>query len=273
MSTLELPQDQSRFVTRGITEQPSNGLELTIDLRRVVALILLIIFTLIVSGTAANIISNQVAPSKDHKLARLMNRFDLAFEPSIPNWYSSCSLLVCGGLLAVIARAKARRGDGWFWHWALLAVLFVGLSIDEGVRLHEMLHTVIASRIDTHGLLYFPWVIPALLFVAFVGLSYVPFLWQLDRRTALLFVIAGATYVMGAVGMDMIGGVIVEQHGMESVEHSFAQAVEELLEMLGVLIFLYALLDYIRCRIGTIRLALSHDNTVSVCLGTRPVRS
>ena len=257
MSTLEIQQSQSKVASRAIPMPPSGGLELTIDLRRVVALILLIISILIVSGTAANIISNQVAPSKDHKLARLMNRFDLAFEPSIPNWYSSCSLLLCGVVLAVIARAKARSKGGWFWHWAVLAAIFVGLSIDEGVRLHEMLHTVIASRIETHGLLYFPWVIPALFFVAIVGLCYVPFLLRLDRRTAVLFVIAGAIYVMGAVGMDMIGGVIVEQHGMESIHHSFAQAVEELLEMLGVLIFLYALLDYVRCHIGAVRLSLS----------------
>ena len=250
MSAIGIP-GQEGMVAAGVANTCPAGLDLTINLRWTVRVIFLIIASLIVSGTAANIVSNQVAPSKDHKLAKLMNRFDLAFEPSVPNWYSSCSLLVCGVLLGVIARAKRREAG--FWHWAILAALFVGLSVDEGVRFHEMLHYAIASRVETHGLLYFPWVIPALIFVALVGLSYLPFLMRLERRTALLFIVAGATYVMGAVGMDMIGGVIVEQHGMESIQHSFAQSMEELLEMLGVLIFLYALLGYIGRHVGAVR--------------------
>jgi hypothetical protein len=146
----------------------------------------------------------------------------------------------------------------------------VGLSIDEGVRFHEMIHTVIHSRIETHGIFYFPWVVPALIFVAMVGLCYVPFLISLPRRTAILFLSAGATYVMGAVGMDMVGGVIVEQHGMESIGHTFAQAMEELLEMLGIVIFLYALLEYIRQQVGSLRISLATEQTsVSTDSGIR----
>lgn len=257
MSTTRLAESEIQAASMHAGAAPPLALDLTIDLRKTVQVVLLIITTLIISGTAANIVSNQVAPSKDHKLARLMNRFDLAFEPSVPNWYSSCSLLVCSVVLGLISCAKRRQRDRWFWHWFILALLFVGLSVDEGVRFHEMLHTVLASRFETHGLLYFPWVIPALAFIAVVGLSYIPFLMRLNRRTAVLFVIAGATYVMGAVGMDMLGGVIVEQHGMESIEHSFAQSVEELLEMLGVLIFLYALLDYVRGHLGLVQLRIN----------------
>jgi hypothetical protein len=109
-----------------------------------------------------------------------------------------------------------------------------------------------------------PWVIPALIFVALVGLSYLPFLMQLKRTTAVLFVVAGATYVMGAVGMDMIGGLIVEQHGMESLQHSFARMIEELLEMLGVLVFLYALLEYIRKRVGIVRVRLLSQSETGI---------
>lgn len=261
MNTGQLEQQMPRAIPLPAAVARPQGLDVTVKLWQVVSVVAVIICVLIVSGTAANIVSNQVAPSPDHKLAKLMNRFDIAFEPSIPNWYSSCSLLVCSALLSLIARAKSRDGDRWRWHWLVLAILFLGLSIDECVRLHEMLHNVMASRVETHGLLYFPWVIPALIFVAVVGLAYLPFLLKLDRSTALLFVTSGAIYVMGAVGMDMIGGAIVESYGMESIQHSFAQAVEELLEMLGVLLFLYALLTYIGRRIGPIRLSVTNVAT------------
>lgn len=228
----------------------------TIDLQRLMRVLVAIMALLLVSGTAANIITNQVAPTKEHKLAKLMNRFDLGFEPSIPNWYSSFSLLACSIILGTIAAAAWRPRTRWRWHWLILSGLFLLLAIDEGVRFHEMLHTVMVEFVEPSGLLFFPWVIPAMIFVAIVGLSYLPFLWRLPRRTALLFTTAGAVFVGGAVGMDVIGGVLVEQYGMESVQHSIAQFFEEFGEMLGVLIFAYALLEWIRDHVGAVRLQI-----------------
>jgi hypothetical protein len=237
--------------------QPLYGLHLQVDLPRLIRLLFCIIATLLITGTAANAITHQVAPSPEHKLAKLMNRFDIGFEPSIPNWYSSCALLACSILLAVTALAKKRQADPFWKQWLLLALLFVGLSMDEGVRFHEMIHTAIASQIETHGLLYFPWVVPALIFVAIVGCYYISFLKHIDRRTAVLFVVSASIYVMGAVGMDIVGGLIVERSGMESIGHTVSQFFEEAFEMLGILLFLYALLDHLRRNIGSISIGIT----------------
>lgn len=230
---------------------------IAIDLPRLFRLLAVVVALLLVSGTAANIISNQVAPSKEHKLAKLMNRFDLGFEPSIPNWYSSCSLLACSILLGTIAAAAWQTRTHGRWHWLILSGLFLLLAMDEGVRFHEMLHTVMVEFIEPAGLLFFPWVVPALFFVLVVGLAYLPFLWRLPRRTATGFIMAGAVFVTGAVGMDMIGGLLVERYGMDSIQHSFAQFGEELGEMVGVLIFAGALLQYLRDHVGVVLIAFS----------------
>ena len=232
------------------------GVEIVCNIPRVVKMLVCIVMTLVIVGTFASIITFQVAPSPNHRLARLMHRFDLGFEPSIPNWYSSCALLASSILLAIIALAKVRTHDRFGKHWAFLAVLFLGLSIDEGVRIHEMIHTVLVKFIDSHGIFYYPWVVPALIFVAVVGATYLPFLKHVDRRTAVLFIVAGGIYVFGTVGMDMVGGVIVEKHGYESIQHTMGQTVEEMCEMMGIVVFLYALLDYIRRFVGPIRLSV-----------------
>jgi hypothetical protein len=238
-------------------DQRSDSPHVTLKLRKICLWMGIVIAVLLVLGTAANIVSNQVAKSPDDKLARLMNRFDLAFEPSLPNWYSSCALLFSALLIALNAAQAWVSGDRWTRHWVGLSLLFVALSIDEGVRFHEMLHIVMIQFVEPAGLLFFPWVIPALLFVAVVGMIYLPFVWSLPPRTRNLILVAGFVFVAGAVGMDMIGGLIVEQYGMESIGHSFAQLFEEMGEMAGVAIFIYALLDRLRARVGTLRLQLS----------------
>src|SRR4051812_32798843 len=187
--------------------QPVPGAEqkipfrVTIDAGRVVKTLFIIIAILCVTGSSANLVADYVAPSKEHKLAKLMQRFDFTAEMSIPNWYSSCALLSAAILLAVIARFKYAERDRWFYHWAALSLIFVGLSIDEEARFHEMVNTATSWVVHGHGLLFYPWVIPALAFCGIVGLSYLPFLLHIERRTAILFLVAGAVYVGGAVGM------------------------------------------------------------------------
>ena len=156
----------------------------------------------------------------------------------------------------VIARAKYLVRDRWFFHWLVLGVLFVGLSIDEVARFHEMVNTAMSWIAHGHGLLIYPWVIPASIFCGIVGLSYLPFLLHVERRTAVLFLLAGAIYVGGAVGMDAVGGDLSEHFGAESILPHVSEYVEELLEDLGQLLFIYALLDYIRSHISSVQVSV-----------------
>lgn len=260
MSTLmEMRPAETPDVIDDARHASQPGINVIIDIRRVINLLLCIVTTLVITGTIANVIIYQVAPSPEHKLARLMHRFDLGFEPSLPNWYSSFALLASSGLLAIIGLAKWRAADRFFKHWLALAVIFLGLSIDEGVRMHEMIHTAVVHFVDVHGILYLQTIVPTLLIVVIIGLCYLPFLKHLERRTSMLFVCAGAIYVLGAVGIDVVGGMFIEQQGIASLGHTISQSVEESFEMLGIVLFLYALLDYIRRLIGPIRFEVSQS--------------
>src|SRR3982751_4790319 len=59
-------------------------------------------------------------------------------ECNIPSWFSSCLLLVCALLLALIAAAQRQRPKAWFGHWLALALIFGFLSLDETAQLHEL---------------------------------------------------------------------------------------------------------------------------------------
>ena len=247
-SVLERDASDTPDLIDGSFGDQEQNIDVYISVEKVLKVLLCIVATLIITGTTANFITHKVAPTPEHKLAKLMNRFDINHEPSIPAWYSASALLVSSALLALTGIAKRQQRHPLFKHWLVLSVVFLGLSIDEAARFHEMIHTAIIAYVDVHGVLTFPWVVPALIFVAAVGICYIPFLRQIDRRTAKLFLAAGAVYVMGAVGMEIIAGPVVEEYGMPSTPHMICEAIEETLEMLGIVAFIYALLDHLaRC--------------------------
>jgi hypothetical protein len=78
----------------------------------------------------------------------------------------------CSALLAVIAVHKSRRLDSYAKHWTLMAVIFLGLSIDEGSSLHEMTMNPLRQLFHTVHFPYAAWFIHAwvVLGLAFVAI-------------------------------------------------------------------------------------------------------
>jgi len=245
-----------------IVSTPEPGLVLRATPRRIGRWMLLAVVGLLVAGTLARVALLLLDDSYAalHELAR---RFDLDLESNVPSWYSSMGLLVAAGILGVIARAKWHLRAPFRRHWAFLAVVFVGLSIDEAVQLHELLRGPMHKRWELHGLLHFAWIIPAAGAVALFGLGYLRFLWHLSARSRFLFVSAAVLFVGAALGLEAVGGAQVERTGYESVRYSIFMVCEEGAEMLGVALFIYALLDYLRTDFGQVRIAFADDPSYS----------
>src|SRR5262245_59924411 len=108
----------------------------------------------------------------------------------------------------------------------------------------------------TAGAFHYAWVIPYGIGTFVFGLAFLRFLLRLPRRTASWFATGGAVFVSGAIGMEMVGGALVEQGGAKGWSYWGEQTVEEVLEMTGVLLFLFGLGGYIDSCLGglTIRL-------------------
>ena len=186
------------------------------------------------------------------RLFGLVYMFSLGADGNVPTLYSSFALLFSALLLAAIAsRAAADRG-----YWWVLSLAFLFLTLDESLEIHEKLFGPLRQSLHTSGLLHYAWVIPYGIGAAAFGLAYVRFLMRLPRRTAVIFVVAGLAYVGGAVGMEMIGGLLFEESGSRSAVYVLAQSVEEILEMGGIVLFIYALADYVERHCGGLTLRL-----------------
>jgi hypothetical protein len=195
-------------------------------------------------------------------LLGLTRLFDINNENSVPVWYSSATLLLCSFLLWLISATKKRQDEKYINYWRGLSIIFLLLSIDETASIHELL-IPFGSVVNTSGFLYFFWVVPGIVFVLSVALIYLKFLMALPTQIRRLFLAAGIVYVLGAVGLEMVGGHYFDSYIRENLTTASAWtnfsmasilAVEEFLEMLGILIFIYALLSYIKLNLINIEI-------------------
>ena len=83
--------------------------------------------------------------------------------------------------------------------------------------------------------------IPGAVIILIVVAYFIRWVLSLHPRTRNLFFIAGATYVLGGLGLETIGAFIADSTFLNP-EYIFVSTSEEVLEMLGVLIMLYAVL-------------------------------
>lgn len=173
--------------------------------------------------------------------------FNLDKELNYPSWYASFTLVFCSLLLRTIASTKKINGDRYFRHWKALSIIFLILSLDEAISIHEILIIPDLRRfLHLGGIFYYVWVVPALVFVGLVGLAYYKFIKHLPQRTMILFLLAGGLYIGGALGMEMIGGYYTDLYGTNNLTYALITCLEEVLEMVGVVVFIYSLLDYSR---------------------------
>jgi len=197
----------------------------------------------------------------DDLLFGAVQMFSIGSDGNFPTFYSAFALLFSGALLALIGVAAFQQQDRDHYFWFGLACIFALSSIDEMLMLHEHLIDPLRSTLNTSGLLFYAWVIPySIGGLIFLGV-YFRFLLRLPRRTAVLMVASGVVFVFGAVGMEMVGGVVSEQQGNANVLYVALQTVEETCEMLGIVMFIYTLADYIQSRFGSLGVSIAADQT------------
>jgi hypothetical protein len=190
---------------------------------------------------------------ESHMLGALGMRFHLNGEGNIPAFYSALQLLACALALALIARVSWQTKSRWRFHWALLSLGFLYLSFDEAAQLHEIL-SIIGRSHATGPTNHAIWVGPAMVAVVPIGLIFVPFVLALPLQTALLMVVSGMLFLGGAVGIELIQAEIDDVRGLAYHGHV---VLEEALEMFGIALFLFTVLQVLATHVTTVTAELT----------------
>src|SRR5215204_119963 len=214
--------------------------------------------------------------------------FDVGEERSIPTWFESILFMLCSILLAVVTVAKRRRNDRYSLHWGVLSIILLLLSLDEVASIHEaigqqserLLHYT--TGLTPSGAISFFWVVPGAIFAVIVLLAYLRFLANLPQTTRRLFLFAGALFVLGALGLEMLTAQVVSSSGgianwiesasggivgqgsasaIPTILKGLQTSVEEMFEMLGLTAFVYALLAYIGSNVEDINVRVRIDKS------------
>ena len=196
-------------------------------------------------------------------LSSIVNLFDFNSERNIPTLYSSLALIIVSTLLLLIASVHKKLNNPYIL-WIILSAIFLFLSIDEMSSIHEKVGTytnlLLGTTIDTtSGFFHYAWVIPYAIFLLVFVIMYFKLLLSLPKNIMILFLISGTIFVLGAVGFEILGGWQADLNGKKGLLYSLFYTCEELLEMLGIAIFIYTLLKYITIEFKSFELSIVNN--------------
>ena len=172
--------------------------------------------------------------------------FYLDYENNLPSVYSFLLLLATGLLLAVIALLERVNSGSIKWQWILLSLGFFFMAADEVLSFHERLNLPVRRLLGTehYGVFYYAWVIPAIFVTLIAAALLSKFVTRLPAKTRFHVIISAILFLGGAIGLELVGGRYAELHGDDNLTYSMIVALEESLEMAGVITLIWALLSY-----------------------------
>lgn len=174
--------------------------------------------------------------------------FDLNAESNLPSWYSSFLWLIAAHFAfdrrGETEEAVLRNG------WLALAVGCILLSLDESAMLHERVGILLDSRGQSP---IYDWMLVGIPLTLLAGLFFVRFLLRLPRDTSVRMVLAGMIFLSGAIGMESVGALL-ESGRMADFPVGLTWrriiAMEEFLEMSGVIFLIYTIQRFSRLETG-----------------------
>ncbi len=191
------------------------------------------------------LLENVLSRDAEGFIISLIDLTSVNAEETIPTWYATILLFLTAVLLAFLASVKQRTEASYRWHWLGLAIIFLYLSVDEGAVIHEIFSDPMQEMFNTSGFFAFGWQIVFIPLVIIFVLAYLRFLTHLPPCTRNLFILAGIIYVGGAIVVEGISANQWDVDGGVSFTYLAIATVEEFLEMMGVILFIYALLGYV----------------------------
>jgi hypothetical protein len=249
-----IEQTRTRNQEDAVEALRSDQLKLYLSITRILKFLLCVVMSFALASIVANFNIRYLPDFLGRDI--FLELFNLDAEINLPSLYSTVVLAFCSILLAIIAQAQKLNKNSNFWSWIGLSVVFAGLSLDEFISLHERLIIPRRNTFNTSGFFYFAWVIAGAIFVLLFLLIFGRFIFTLPRKTRKLFFTAGTIYVAGAICTEMLGGYYVNHYQKNDMIYVLIFTLEEVLEMLGMIVFIYALLSYISCHMKIVDIGI-----------------
>lgn len=180
--------------------------------------------------------------------------FSVDQEANIPTWFTGAIALYLAMNSAMIASAVKSQGKS-SWAWRGISLMGIYIAMDEVAGFHELAIDPIRDNWDISPWLYQAWVIPAMALVILISIIYSRFIWRIPIYTKVYLILGALTYVTGAIGVEAIGGFVLSTQGLSDwyVELSH---IEEFMEIMGLIIIIYSIVEYSRRELKSMTIIL-----------------
>ena len=219
---------------------------ITLNSRNIVILLSTITILLVVAHLVT-IAMPYIFEGFEHGLVRLLfSLFFLDGEGNVPAIFSTWLFLLNAAIFLIVWKAAGLSGDS---HkiWLFLSSVFVFLALDESISIHERLINPLRQALGATGIFYYAWIIPYGVGVVLLAIVAIPVFWRMQKRIRFWFGLSAATYLVATIGLEMISGkYLVMMNEQKDIVWIFMVTVEESLEMVGLIILVYAQLLLLR---------------------------
>ncbi len=227
---------------------------IVIQSKKIVFFLVKILIVLLLLHISVNIINFLTGHAR---LLGLNPMFNFFYEKNLPTYFSTILLLFASCLLIIIYYVKKNFHDKYRFHWGLLALIFLFLSMDEILELHEQLSEPMQKLVNVlpGSLNFWGWIIPYSILVVIFAAYYLAFFFSLDKKMRIYFSVSASLYITGAIVFELIEGIYYTTQMANYDPFSYIHnnipffimvTIEEILEMSGVILFIYSLIEYIK---------------------------
>ena len=178
-------------------------------------------------------------------LMGLIPLFHMSHESNFPTYFSSIFLLLISLIVLVIYISHRRKGLNDSKYWIALSVIFLLVSMDEFMSVHELFTMPLREAFQFDHWFYFAWVIPGIIFCAVLLLFFLKFFFSLPGRYKRLFFASAFLLIGGAIGMEILDGLFISYNESSTFVYGILSTLEETMEFLGIILFAYSFIDYL----------------------------
>ena len=219
---------------------------ITLNSRNIVILLSTITILLLVAHLVT-IAMPYIFEGFEHGLVRLLfSLFFLDGEGNVPAIFSTWLFLLNAVIFLIVWKAACLSGDS---HkiWLFLSSVFVFLALDESISIHERLINPLRQALGATGIFYYAWIIPYGVGVVLLAIIAIPVFWRMQKRIRFWFGLSAITYLFATIGLEMISGkYLVMMNEQKDIVWILMVTLEESLEMVGLIILVYAQLLLLR---------------------------
>lgn len=169
----------------------------------------------------------------------VLESLNLTKETNLTTWFQAGTLVWASFLCTLLARRQPKFGGPW---WVTATLLFL-MGLDEVASVHERTVPFFRLLLGGKGLFLFTWVVPGMAMALLMLVGLVRFAATLPRSSGRPMLEGTVIFFTGALGLEMLGGLLASGDGFKGLPYFYIATLEELFETAGVLRFLVGLVD------------------------------